>query len=105
MCGDPSLLWADDGGGLDAVGVSACGPSSAAVWPIGDDSTGGRGDCAAGLAVSGGRPAGEPVYAGAGAGEGGGSACVAVEEAVWRRAGADDLCAGDLCGEAEAGAG
>ena len=33
------------------LGISACGPSSAAVWPVRDDSAGGRGDRVAGVAV------------------------------------------------------
>ena len=49
---EDAVFRADDAGGLDAVGVSACGPSSAAVWPVRDDSAGGRGDCVAGVAVS-----------------------------------------------------
>src|SRR6202041_451102 len=77
-------VWADDGGGLDAMGISACGPSSAAVRPVKDDPTAERGDSFAGVAVSGGGPAGEPVYSGAGPGEGCGSPCAAVTAAVWR---------------------
>src|SRR5260370_13484251 len=30
----PSDLRKNDGAGLDAVGIPACGPSSASVWPL-----------------------------------------------------------------------
>lgn len=49
MRGDASDVRADDGAGLDALGVSAYGPPSAAVWSVNDDTAGGRCDCVAGV--------------------------------------------------------
>src|ERR1019366_2741793 len=57
------------------------------------------------MAVPGGRPAGELVYARAGTGEGRGAARAAQPAAVRRSAGADDACAGQLRGKASAGIG
>src|ERR1019366_6886858 len=57
------------------------------------------------MAVPGGRPAGELVYARAGTGEGRGAARAAQPAAVRRGTGADDACPGYVCGEATARAG